>query len=75
MQMSRCSCSLLVFGILGAFAANASADLYVVRVGTGAAALSSASTAVFVEKFADDGGGSPSSTIQCRSKLQAATKR
>ncbi|BBO30988.1 dockerin type I domain-containing protein [Lacipirellula parvula] len=54
----------LTLGVVasGLIADGAVADLYVVRVGDGAAALSSGATATFVEKFAD-AGGSPLSTI------------
>jgi hypothetical protein len=54
----------LTLGIVasGLVAEGAMADLYVVRVGDGAAALSSVSTAAFIEKYAD-AGGSPISTI------------
>jgi hypothetical protein len=51
-----------VVAISASLAQQAAADLYVTQVGDGSAALSNASTAVFVQKFAVS-GGSPLSTI------------
>src|SRR5687768_16254941 len=53
---------VLAIGLTIVVARSALADLYVVQVGDGAAALSNASTAAFVQKFSDS-GGTPLSTI------------
>ncbi len=59
LSKSAAVCALIV----GMLAASISvADLYVVQVGDGAAALSTASAAAFIKKFAD-AGGSPTATI------------
>jgi hypothetical protein len=64
------ACGVLV-GIL--VASTSCADLYVVQVGDGAAALSTASAAAFIKKFAD-AGGSPTATINLPTAVAGSNK-
>jgi hypothetical protein len=70
MSYSMRVCAMAALLTVGAEAVRA--ELFVVRVGTGAAALSNASTATFIDRFNDDGSASASPTIALPTAVSGA---